>query len=76
MLDTELLERVLARQGLNAPDVRRNEYESTVELAARILHIAMAFINDNLGLLDQMSFLAALETSRTMPEWRESGMFE
>jgi hypothetical protein len=77
MLDTELLEKVLALQGMDdAHEVRRNEHESTVECAARILHVAMAFINDNLGILDQMIFLAALEESRTVPEWRVSGLFE
>jgi hypothetical protein len=74
MLDTELLEKVLIQQGLNHE--RRNEHESTVECAARTLHIALAFINDKLGMLDQISFLTALEESRTVPEWRVKGLFE
>jgi hypothetical protein len=70
MLDTELLEKVLALHGMRR---RRNEHESTVELAARVLHIALTFINDG---VDQTRFIAALETSRTAPEWRVAGMFE
>jgi hypothetical protein len=63
MTDMELLEKVLASQGVL--DERRNEYETTVELAARLLHVLMLFVVNDIGVLDQLTLLNKLEESRT-----------
>jgi hypothetical protein len=68
MTDMELLEKVLASQGVL--DERRNEYETTVELAARLLHVLMLFVVNDIGVLDQLTLLNKLEESRTQGEWR------